>query len=73
MDKVLFRVKDADGVEKTIVEEDSTGRFELITEYDRRPVSEAYVHSLARANGFSLSASKPPMMQGGLPSLGKKR
>jgi hypothetical protein len=71
MGKVILKVKNAAGEELTIEEDSATGRFELITEFDRRFVTEAYVNSLRRAAGVSHSA--PPPMQGGLPSLGKRR
>jgi hypothetical protein len=70
MGVVILRVKDADG-EKTI-EQDSTGRLELITEYDRHFVIEAFVKGFARDHRVSLSHPMPPMVQGGLPSLGKR-
>ena len=70
MGERILRVTDADGV-KTI-EKDSTRRFELITEYDRHFVNEAFVKGFARAHGIPLSHSMPPMVQGGLPSLGKR-
>ena len=72
MGEVILRVKNSFGEEMTI-EKDSTGRLELITPFDRRFVTQAYVDSLARAYGVSLSRSAPPPMQGGLPSLGKRR
>jgi hypothetical protein len=53
MGELILRVKEADG-EKTI-EKDSTGRLELITEYDRHFVNEALRRRLcARTRGFSI-------------------
>jgi hypothetical protein len=72
MGKVILRFKNSAG-DETTVEKDATGRLELITEFDRRFVTEAEAYRLARAAGVSLSNSKPPTAQGGLPSLGKKR
>jgi hypothetical protein len=44
--------------ELTIEKDSATGRLELITEFDRRFVTEAYVNSLARADrGLSLHAA----------------
>jgi hypothetical protein len=71
MGEVILRVRNAAGEELTIEKDSATGRLELITEFDRRFATEAYVNSLARAAG--VSHSMPPMVQGGLPSLGKRR
>ncbi len=70
MGVVILKFKNSLGDETTI-EKDSTGRLELITEFERRFVTEAEVNRLARAAG--VSHSTPPIMQGGLPSLGKRR
>ena len=52
------------------IEKTGDGQYELVTEFDRRIVSEAYVNSLWRDAGFDKSVWTVP---GGLPSLGKKR
>jgi len=70
MGVVIRRFKNSLGDETTI-EKDSTGRLELITEFERRFVTEAEVNRLARDAGNSHFT--PPPVQGGLPSLGKKR
>ena len=70
MGVVILKFKNSLGDETTI-EKGSTGRLELITEFERRFVTEAEVNRLARDAG--VSHSMPPMVQGGLPSLGKRR
>jgi hypothetical protein len=66
---VLREVKNG---EVQTIEKNNGGGYELITEYGgRRWVSEAYVNSRLRDAGSRPYG--PRMVQGGLPSLGKKR
>jgi len=64
-----FQVVKPDG-EKVTIEINSDGEYELVTEFDRRIVSEAYVDSLRRDAHLNKSVW---MVSGGLPSLGKRQ